>query len=377
MRQTFTTSQPTLSYRPLGTFRFVLALMVLVQHFTNIAPKEFTLLVGPVYPGSLAVVVFFAVSGFVIAEAIEAHYRRRPGAFLINRAIRIYPPLLAAFAIALFSYLMLFKGGTVMHPDARFDTPLSQDILSARSILANLVSFLPLPQGLGSDRFWFISVAWSIRIEFLFYFVMAAALLVPSQLYRPALAGGGALAMLGFFLHLKGIGPQMLQFIPYFVYGVAAYYLLAGHGRARPIALLGLVGCALQAAVLGVPEAPGIVSTSQTTMARHLILAALLLAIPLLATLNAGVFEPLDRALGDLSYPLYLNHCILLPVVRSYVPSLSAEGLIVVTAITVLFSCAMYLAVEPALSGLRDRIRRASIAATPARGPLSVPMQAR
>lgn len=377
--QTDAGRRPALAYRPLGAFRFVLALLVMLQHFTNIAPAGFTALVAPLHLGSMAVLVFFAVSGFVIAEAIEAHYRDRPGAFLTNRAIRIYPPLLAALAAAFVVYgLLLLTYGSITHPKADIAAPLGWEILAPRSLVANLASLLPLPRGDGGDAFRFISVAWSIRVEFMFYFVMAAALLLPARFYRPGLVAGTVVGMSVFAVHFRGIGPQFLQFIPYFVYGVALFYALSGHRAAWCLVVIGLAGCAVQASVIGLPASDGAnngaLATMQVATVRDATLGALLLMIPLLAGLSAGRFEALDRALGDLSYPLYLNHCLALPIVRSLWGSVSTEGLMIVSAAMIAFSVAMYLVIEPALDGLRSRIRRADkTPGTDRRAPKAAP----
>lgn len=80
-------------YRPFGGFRLFLAFLVVLQHFVaNAGP------LGPLYDhvipyelGSLAVLVFFCLSGFVITEAATQIYSSKPLAYLINRFLRIVP----------------------------------------------------------------------------------------------------------------------------------------------------------------------------------------------------------------------------------------------------------------------------------------------
>jgi len=85
----------------MGTFRFLLALGVLVSH------------VGPIphfYPpsGTTSVQAFFVVSGFYMALVLTEKYTRpnQISLFLTNRFLRIYPPyLLILFISALYIYI--------------------------------------------------------------------------------------------------------------------------------------------------------------------------------------------------------------------------------------------------------------------------------
>ena len=70
-----------LAYRPFGAFRLLLAGLVVFQHFTaNAAPAWWHDRFIGLSPGSAAVLVFFAMSGFVIGEAADRIYHARPEA---------------------------------------------------------------------------------------------------------------------------------------------------------------------------------------------------------------------------------------------------------------------------------------------------------
>lgn len=43
--------------------------------------------------------MFFALSGFIVAEAAMTFYRDRPGNFIVNRVLRIYPSYVAALVV--------------------------------------------------------------------------------------------------------------------------------------------------------------------------------------------------------------------------------------------------------------------------------------
>ena len=78
-------------YRPFGAFRFGLAMMVVLQHgLLLLAPSDRQFLYS-LEMGAVAVTTFFALSGFIVAEASATFYAGRPGAFLANRALRVVP----------------------------------------------------------------------------------------------------------------------------------------------------------------------------------------------------------------------------------------------------------------------------------------------
>ena len=83
----------------------MLAVLVMVQHFgADLAPAPLAVALAPYSVGSVAVLVFFALSGFVITEAVDTVYRTRPGPFLANRLLRILPHFLLAVILAMLAH---------------------------------------------------------------------------------------------------------------------------------------------------------------------------------------------------------------------------------------------------------------------------------
>jgi peptidoglycan/LPS O-acetylase OafA/YrhL len=82
-----------------GVFRLFLAFSVFSSHvYLQPIPPSWNAGLG-------GVTLFFIVSGFIIADVLDTVYRGRPGAFLLNRATRLYPPL---WATLLFAVAILF-----------------------------------------------------------------------------------------------------------------------------------------------------------------------------------------------------------------------------------------------------------------------------
>src|ERR1700674_3460490 len=97
--------QETSGYRYFGSFRLLLAFLVLIQHFlANVAPEALASLFMSLEVGSVAVLVFFSLSGFVIFEAADQIYQDRPASFFANRLLRIVPHFLVAVTAAILLY---------------------------------------------------------------------------------------------------------------------------------------------------------------------------------------------------------------------------------------------------------------------------------
>ena len=101
-------------YRPFGALRLGLALLVVAQHFQHLLPEDQRTAFHRLGLGAVAVAVFFAISGFVVAEANAVFYPGRPGAFLANRLLRVVPPYFAALALSVLVHAALWQAGTVL-----------------------------------------------------------------------------------------------------------------------------------------------------------------------------------------------------------------------------------------------------------------------
>src|SRR5690348_5903421 len=93
----------------LSLFRFSLALMVLVEHLSARVPPQ---------TGRVAVEAFFCISGFLITMVASGRYAGRPGAFLANRFLRIYPTYWACLAVG-FAVVMLLPQSVALHPSLK------------------------------------------------------------------------------------------------------------------------------------------------------------------------------------------------------------------------------------------------------------------
>jgi len=97
----------------LNSFRGYAALAVFFAHFNQVFIYPFLGLNSKLVAingivASMAVVIFFIISGYVIAHSLKSNYARNTmNEFVINRIARIYPPLLLAIVLTLVIYVII------------------------------------------------------------------------------------------------------------------------------------------------------------------------------------------------------------------------------------------------------------------------------
>lgn len=357
-------------YAPLGSFRLLLALMVLLHHAAaQIGPPAIADAVGPLEPGSIAVYVFFVLSGSIIAEAIQRTYEGRPFAFIANRMLRIVPSYavaLAAFIAAAGVAFALGLGSLAVEGPAL--TPA--DLVAPGVLLGNLVAILPgFAHGLpGAEIPLLIPIVWAIRVEILFYGAIFAALLVARV---TGVSLGRILALIGAALlawcavRFEAGAASSLANAPFFVLGVAAQRLLAGRdtstaatGLSTAFAVVAFALCVLRIASLD----PVIAGTAHfrdhpTEIALFCGLLALFAGLTRLRISGRGPMARLDRRLGDLTYPLYLNHMAAISVAAVVASTPTVPIFLAAMGFAVAVSWLIAAPTEPVIARWRDRVR--------------------
>jgi peptidoglycan/LPS O-acetylase OafA/YrhL len=341
-------------YRYFGTLRFLLAICVVLQHFgSQIAPPVLSTALNPLTLGNCAVVAFFVLSGFIIAEAAERFYKDRAAAFLVNRVLRLVPPFIVAMTATV---------GIHATMDAIDDAAVDDSLLSAYSILINYFSIFPLapfPGHPADPSKSFILAVWALRVEFLFYIAFAVVIALASRRApNRILAAAGTLAFGAFLLNRLGYAPRALQFGPYFVFGVAYFYALRGSVAAKWFSLVALAAMIWQFAGY---DARSPLAAIYDRPAQMLILLAMLLAFMVLAQLRAegeawSGIRKADQALGDLSYVIYLNHAAVQALFIRYAEP-TVLSFFLALGLTLLYALAMMALTEPPLRLLRDHVR--------------------
>jgi peptidoglycan/LPS O-acetylase OafA/YrhL len=325
--------------------------MVVCQHFQYLLPRPEPWLLSHAGLGIVAVAIFFVMSGFVVAEANMVFYPGRPMAFLANRLMSVVPPYIAALIVAAAGQAALWRAGRLVLWDFAVIGSPWQPALLAAGVLGLVPGFHP--RMIAGQDFEFIPFAWSLRVEMAFYIAAFLTLLVArkfgGKFLVPLILLAAWLVCAAFLVRLR---PGLLSSGPMFLLGIATCLHLRFSTRATmfyAIACLPLIG--LGFASYGQRGSPML-------GLQLLLVAALLMALRLLIRMPVCPWSKiLDRALGALSYPLYLNHYIVGIVLYDLSPwrgpGLYLGGIV----ISVAMAWVMASAVKPALDPLRARLR--------------------
>lgn len=326
--------------------------MVVLQHFQHLLRPDQRAFFAHAGLGAVAVAVFFVISGFVVAEANEVFYLGRPLAFMGNRLIRVVPPYLAALVLVVSVHALLWNAGRLV----LWDYTLRLSPLDPRLLVSGLLGLVPgFRSSLIAQDFEFIPFVWSLRMEMAFYLAACATLLAAQRWARAVplalLVGAGGSAV--FLLQMR---PGLLSTAPMFLLGVAAYLMLQRRTRWRMA--FAVATCSLAAAGFlswqqhGTPQA----------LAQFAMLAVLLLAFLVLSGAPASdAASAWDRILGDLTYPLYLNHYAIGLAVFNLTVHRGAELYAACVVVSLLVAWLMARLTEAPLRRVRDGIRRSRL----------------
>lgn len=293
-----------------GTLRLILALVVLFSH------------VGTLYggPAAYAVWSFFVLSGFLMTAVLNEKYRfewKGITKFASARFWRIYPTYWASCALGLVALQLL---GPLHHVNPRFELPASP-----WEWLGNLTLFPAYLQGR------LMPASNALAVEVAAYCTMP---IVARKWW-----GGLALMLVGvvatasqgfeastFGIRYAGLLPSMTAFGA----GSLAYHNRAWIGKAPLLAL----GC-----LAGWNLAPIVLPSSPWTFGLYVCVVVSAWTIAALWSVQPPAW---DKALGDLSYPVYCYHSVVAAFAGYVFPAhsvamglLTAVGTVAVSLVSV------------------------------------------
>lgn len=318
----------------MGAIRFLLAITVVVNHTGPLFGLVFT-------DAYIAIKIFFIISGFYMSLILSEKYvgPGRYRLFITNRFLRLYPAYWVVLALSVavslfFRYVLdasLLLGTWFSRQE--FLNPVS----AATLVLANLsiigqdiLFFMGLAKGTGNFYFdpnallapqpaWFfllVPQAWTLSLELMFY------LLVPFLVRRRLwviLSLAAASFAIRWYINVVElpIDPWEQRFFPaelgFFLMGIVChrFYMHITSRSMRPwlpravtLAFLGLL--------LVYQFLPGKYYLEVLTYA----LAVFCLPYAFHYTKHMKW----DRIIGELSYPIYISHWLIIVVLRYYYP---------------------------------------------------------
>ncbi|MBK0391974.1 acyltransferase family protein [Ramlibacter algicola] len=350
-----------------GCLRVFLALAVVLVH-GEILP--FT-----IFPADAAVQIFFMISGFYMALVLNTKYMGSDSniEFYLGRVWRLAPTFLAC---ALFALVLTSAG---LKPHLRWhspsDLPFSAMLLICLSQVVlvgqDAVHFLTVDGTSGlrftsdfaaeSLQLWqylLIPQAWSLSVEVYFYLFAPLLLRCGPRILFAALVGS-------FFLRLFIAGTFGLRFDPwsyrffpsellFFVAGAIAYL-----ASKRSVSMWLHVFAAL---LIFVATNVGRVGLGgRLFFLSPIVTTGVLFALPVLFSVTKN--WEWDRRLGDLSYPIYVSHMLVISLGASIFPMRDVLFKTFVIVLVVLTSLALIRFVEGPLEQYR-KSRRCRVALT-------------
>jgi peptidoglycan/LPS O-acetylase OafA/YrhL len=349
-----------------GLFRLLLACVVFAQHSTRLLL------------GAAAVFLFFSLSGYWIATIWEKEYAttRSPAfTFYVSRAWRLLPAFWVANLLAISIAALSGK-----LPDAYRTFTFTPQLIPMVSGNVGLLGYALLPH---SQRL--LDTAWSLDVEAEFYLVVPLIMLLRPAWRPRSLLLAGFFGLCAIVMYGEPIYRSLVYYI--FFFGIGLYFHASGKIPSRRLALSGLAFSLAGICVCCLlPELRGLVLASKHVTGesvRWSYAANSVFALLMMPFAFRTVHQPspmTDRALGDLSYLVYLFHVPALALLGQSYYGLSLRQrlpeLALVWSGVFAFSFAFWVLIHRPLERQRKRFVRARMAAKDANGKLSAPRAA-
>ena len=288
----------------LNLIRLVLAAMVLFAHGFYLAGAGHGPMVNGENLGGLAVMGFFAISGYLITGS---RLRKSLGSYLLLRASRIFPAFLVCLVVTagVFAPLAYLQAHRSLDGFATTATTPANFVFTNATLkmnafdVAGTPSTVPFAQPENWGAVSWNGSLWTLYYEFLCYIIIAAMLSVP-LLRRSAWGTGAALvASIAAYATVDRLEPyfggnaeprMLLRLLPFFLAGAWLYQVRHKMALTWPVALAAALVAAVPVVFLGHwgPQ-----------------LAAPLLAY-VIVYLGALIRSPQLIATHDISYGVYI-----------------------------------------------------------------------
>ncbi|ALM84720.1 acyltransferase [Bordetella sp. N] len=357
----------------MGLLRTLFALSVVLDHSPY---NQGNVLVG----GRLAVQLFYVISGFLISYILNANDTYRSTArFYTNRALRIYPTYLAVAAIALAVNLvanpafmqvydrippiadlcLVLANVFIFGQDWIMFAGIKNGLLTWTGSFAN--SDVPLYDGL------LVPQAWTLGVELSFYLIAPFIL----RSLRAVLLLFVASLVLRVVLLELGVAqsdPWSYRFFPLelalFLAGALSHRLLLPFFERLSQRVRYLPETATALFVLYTLFHFSV--TLNHNVRDALVLMAFATFLPL-----TFIFQSryrLDKKIGQLSYPIYICHAVVMLLVAQLATYLGITNALAISSLNALFSIAaawlLYQGIDRRIERLRQRVKTDSPASS-------------
>jgi peptidoglycan/LPS O-acetylase OafA/YrhL len=316
----------------LDAVRFIAAFTVFVAHSQAVWYPEKELDLVPSHLSHGAVVVFFVMSGFVIAHT-TTNKKRGLKEYIVARLSRLYSIFLPAIIITILCAIAIYTTNPA----------LLKEYYSEKLGIRYIISLF------FCNEIWFFSSApklngpiWSLSYEFWYYVIFGCFFYKRKRLLIPILACFIA-------------GPKILLMMFIWLTGWLAYHL--PQPKLRPLATWLLIAISLTFSIflmLFLPSVPSPVNTGKFYWADQFVtdwIIGIFIGIALFilpTTVNKGLTGNtkgvvLLRKLGDLTFPIYVLHFPLLVLAKSVLSNTTSRFMQFCIGFTCVFiACAIF-----------------------------------
>jgi len=300
----------------MGAIRLFLAIAVVQSHVRSHVLTPANLFIGNVIVlgmnGGYAVLFFFVVSGFLISFVLDEKYNRPGGTadFYRARMLRIYPLWWSLYIIVPF----LTEGGLRAFVDSRHWYDLATGFFLYGSDW--LLSFWTYPAPYTAPMPHGLELGWTLASEMMFY--LLAPFVLRSRLLPWLVFGASAATRVVMVsLHPQGAVDGGWESYCYYFLPATIMFFMLGHLARRLSTHLKLrqrnAWLALGLAAFVCLAQNGRFGFDNI----GLYLSILLFAISLPAIFAATKDNRICNFLGDLTYPLYLSHGVMMALIAS------------------------------------------------------------
>jgi peptidoglycan/LPS O-acetylase OafA/YrhL len=310
----------------MGILRLLLSISVLINH------------TGPIFgykllEGKIAVQLFFIISGFYMAMILQEKYRHQKNAywlFISNRLLKIYP---LYWLILIVSLLFLYYQNNL---DTFLATiPLSDRILQNITIVGTADYFSFSPQYYGG---LYVFQAWTLGLELLFYFISPFLVLLSNQ----KILGFTLLSLvvrfyvthIYIFYPFQFIDRFFITEINFFLFGILAYRLYIALQRKNLFQTFAKYIFFFALAFTLLFQSIPLPDVFRNNPLQWLYFGCMTICIPGIFFVTKNM--KIDRFLGNLSYPMYISHALLIDVARVLFPDQSHGSIFVLIMVLII-----------------------------------------
>lgn len=352
----------TTRYHQLDSLRGIAALTVVFSHYSQITLTHWLQHVPwrAIAEGHSAVILFFALSGFALAMQITGDSKPGFAEFIVKRVCRIYIPYLIAVLAAYTAYCLLYRSN--LSWTGEWVNQAWHAGIDRHDLLDHLYFVIPFSNSTLDPVLW--SLVYEMRISLIFPILVVVVFATPVW-FSVALSMCFSLAAFGYYHHLQrtlldasiqGEWMPTIHYMSMFVLGaLIARYREAISSKLGAYSARTLFGalliCLAVYVLVGSITRHSISNDVLRSFADDWIIlpavtGILVLAIalrPFAAFLTA---RPLIF-LGEVSFSLYLLHCVvLLGVLHYFGETYQGMSLIIAAVLILPVSIAGYYAVE-------------------------------